>query len=201
MIEQDKLINDLISKHKKVLPLLHPFMRSVLWLFAQTIILVLIMDFFHEIKWGRLLEINILSMLVLMTASVTLVVATFYEIVPGKKTKILKVLGVIAFITSLFIPNSQAYVSRPFCEFEILVFTTICNIVLFYFLQKGLVASTGTRLLFICFTAGILPVTLMQVFCKTEIAHAITWHLMPLLIAGILQYAFFRKFLSTRRIK
>lgn len=179
------LINNLSDKLKPIDINWSAERRASIWFITHMVFTTLLMFVvkpfsINIINTRFLFELVLLTILIFTTGYVS-----FLTMVPGALNKdrlkflaipLMALLGFLFFGLTKSAPVMTPGSGRTFCELEIIGYSLIPLLHIFFLAKKGIFFNSRVSFLFSAMAAGLIPTAVMHIACAPNYKHILIWH-------------------------
>ncbi|MFG1494803.1 NrsF family protein [Halobacteriovorax sp. ZH4_bin.1] len=207
-MENEKLINSLVSDLRPVKRLATPGIRALLWAVPQFLLSFIAISISSPIEFKYML--NAQFIIQVLFAIVALGIGSylgFANTVPGllseRKAKLafipfLILLGLIIFNIIYPVGLDLTHEHRANCYQELSVLMLIGFVHNYYMLKKGFIAFSSATVATGFLTSGMIPLVILYFGCSFSTQHLVVSHYLPIIVITTLGLLIFK---LTKKIK
>ncbi|WP_412471726.1 NrsF family protein [Halobacteriovorax sp. RT-1-4] len=201
-MENEKLINSLVSDLRPVKRLASPSLRTFFWLIPQVAISLIAISISSPIDFKYMQNTQFIIQVIV--ALIALAIGSYFgfaNTVPGllseKKAKLIFVPFIILFALIIFnllfpIGLDSAHEHRANCYQELSVLMIIGFAHNYYMLKKGFIAFNNATVATSLLTSGMIPLVILYFGCSFSTRHLVISHYLPILVITTLGMIIFK---------
>jgi len=201
LVTKKAFIDELTTDLHPAPSLLSPPLRSALWFYLSLAVLGGVMYVIQPFRDGALTDLLnprfLVETLLPLVALTMMAFLALLTAIPGvfvsKAWQIVAFVPLVLFILSMVLgvfsfPSLEPSMvgKRPSCFLEVLGLSWIAVLFIVVLLRRAFVFQKVQTGLFVGLASAAIPMTLMQVACMYQPQHALTHHVAPALVVGVL---------------